>query len=187
MYAQWRLRSAWASTQSDQYTLCALWVAKDPSFLHADSEDSDQTGRMPRLIWVFAGYTLILLVLSCHGSNEFKIRTGQCGWGLLGVAYDCLIVTAMVVSYKNSKNHPKVHSIHTKWLFEKDSWFNLKNITIKQNKPITVQDPFAFGLSSSFSRSRDDDLLCRSLISILSTWRCSLSISSCVLMSFAME
>ena len=23
---------------------------KDPSFLHADSEDSDQTGRMPRLI-----------------------------------------------------------------------------------------------------------------------------------------
>ena len=31
---------------------CALtqWVANDPSFLHADSEDSDQTGRMPRLI-----------------------------------------------------------------------------------------------------------------------------------------
>ena len=27
------------------------------SFLHADSEDSDQTGRMPRLIWVFAGRT----------------------------------------------------------------------------------------------------------------------------------
>ena len=30
-------------------------VATDPSFLHANSEDSDQTGRMPRLIWVFAG------------------------------------------------------------------------------------------------------------------------------------
>ena len=29
---------------------CTQWVAKDPSFLHADSEDSDQTGRMPRLI-----------------------------------------------------------------------------------------------------------------------------------------
>ena len=26
-------------------SLCAQWVAKDPSFLHADSEDSDQTGR----------------------------------------------------------------------------------------------------------------------------------------------
>ena len=50
-------------------SLCAQWVAKDPSFLHADSEDSDQTGRMPRLIWVFAGRTAILLVLSCRGSN----------------------------------------------------------------------------------------------------------------------
>ena len=26
------------------------WVAKDPNFLHADSEDSDQAGRMLRLI-----------------------------------------------------------------------------------------------------------------------------------------
>ena len=33
------------------------WVAKNPSFLHADNKDSDQTGRMPRLIWVFAGRT----------------------------------------------------------------------------------------------------------------------------------
>ena len=31
-------------------SLCAQWVAKDPSFRYADSEDSDQTGRMPRLI-----------------------------------------------------------------------------------------------------------------------------------------
>ena len=29
----------------------------------------DQTGRMPRLIWVFAGRTVNLLVLSCRGSN----------------------------------------------------------------------------------------------------------------------
>ena len=34
---------------------CAVWVAKDARFFHADSEDSDQTGRMPRLIWVFDG------------------------------------------------------------------------------------------------------------------------------------
>ena len=33
------------------------------------SEDSDQTGRMRRLIWVFAWHTLILLVLSCRGSG----------------------------------------------------------------------------------------------------------------------
>ena len=30
-------------------SLCTQWVAKDPSFLHADSEDSNQTGQMPRL------------------------------------------------------------------------------------------------------------------------------------------
>ena len=71
MCAQRRLRSAWASAQSDQSSLCAQWVAKDPSFLYADSEDSDQTGRMPRLIWVFAGCTVTLLVLSCRGPYIF--------------------------------------------------------------------------------------------------------------------
>ena len=39
------IRPVWSES-----SLCAQWVAKDPSFLHADSEDSDQTGRMPRLI-----------------------------------------------------------------------------------------------------------------------------------------
>ena len=31
-------------------SLCAQLVAKDSSFLHAGSEDSNHTGRMPRLI-----------------------------------------------------------------------------------------------------------------------------------------
>ena len=57
MCTQWRLRSAWASAQSDQSLHCAQWVAKDPSFLHVDSKDSDHTGHMPRLIWVFPGRT----------------------------------------------------------------------------------------------------------------------------------
>ena len=35
----------------------------------AHSEDSDQTGRMPRLIWVFAGRIATSLVLSWGGSN----------------------------------------------------------------------------------------------------------------------
>ena len=34
----------------------------------AHSEDSDQTGRMPKLIWVFAWRTVILLVLSWGGT-----------------------------------------------------------------------------------------------------------------------
>ena len=38
-------------------SLCALKIAKGPRFLHADNKDSDQTGRMPRQIWVFNGCT----------------------------------------------------------------------------------------------------------------------------------
>ena len=56
------IRPVWS-----EFSLCAQWVGKDLSFLHADSEDSDQTGRTPRLIWVFAGHTTTLLVLSCRG------------------------------------------------------------------------------------------------------------------------
>ena len=36
---------------------CAQWVAKGPMFLNADGEESDQTGRMLKLVWVFAGRT----------------------------------------------------------------------------------------------------------------------------------
>ena len=46
------IRPVWSES-----SLCAQRVAKDPGFLHADSEDSVQTGRMPRLICVFAGRT----------------------------------------------------------------------------------------------------------------------------------
>ena len=34
---------------------------------------TDQTGQLPRLIWVFAERTVTLLVLSCRGSNFFFI------------------------------------------------------------------------------------------------------------------
>ena len=57
------IRPVWSKS-----SLCAQWIARDPSFLHADSEDSDQTGRMPRLFWVFARRTATFLVLSCRGS-----------------------------------------------------------------------------------------------------------------------
>ena len=43
------IRPVWSES-----SLCAQWVAKDPSFLHAGSEDSDQTGRIPRLIFRWA-------------------------------------------------------------------------------------------------------------------------------------
>ena len=57
--------------------ICPVWSESSPSAWRklgslathwAHSEDSDQTGRMTRLIWVFAGRTAALLVLSCRGS-----------------------------------------------------------------------------------------------------------------------
>ena len=45
----------------------------------AHSEDSDQTGRMPRLIWVFAGRTDILFVLS-WGSSILTQSPGLFGY-----------------------------------------------------------------------------------------------------------
>ena len=50
-------------------SLCAQWIANDETLLHADGEDSDQTGRMPRLILVFAWRT-------CHfvGFVVFRLK-----------------------------------------------------------------------------------------------------------------
>ena len=51
--AQQRLSSAWASAQSDQSLCCP--PEEDSSFLHMKcTAQTDQTGRMCRLIWVFA-------------------------------------------------------------------------------------------------------------------------------------
>ena len=66
------IRPVWSES-----SMRAQWVAKNPSFLHANSEDSDQPGWMPRLIWVYAGRTLTLLVLSCRGSCFLSFRIIQ--------------------------------------------------------------------------------------------------------------
>ena len=49
-----RCRAVWSES-----SLGAFWIAKilDANILHADNEDSDQTARMRRLIWIFDGRT----------------------------------------------------------------------------------------------------------------------------------
>ena len=56
--------SAWRKI----WSLATHWV---------HSKDSDQTGRMPRLIWVFACYTIIL---SCCGSNKYLKPGPEAKW-----------------------------------------------------------------------------------------------------------
>ena len=65
--AQWRLGLACASTKSNQSSLCALRVDKNPNCLRADIENYDQTGRIPSLVWVFAwptGHFVVVLRLN---------------------------------------------------------------------------------------------------------------------------
>ena len=52
----------WASS------LSAQWVAEDPSFLHADSKDADQTGQMPRLIYMGCRFTIYSLLMDIQNS-----------------------------------------------------------------------------------------------------------------------
>ena len=62
--ATWQNQQNIRPVRSESF-LCAQWVAKDPSFLHAGSEDSEQTGR-----------TLILLGLSYRGSHVYSPGIG---------------------------------------------------------------------------------------------------------------
>ena len=76
------IRPVWSDS-----SLCAQWVAKDPSFLHAVSEDSDQTRRMPRLIWIFAGRT-------CHFVGFVQRRLIL---SLRHFSYMCLVNTLLLL------------------------------------------------------------------------------------------
>ena len=62
------IRPVWSES-----SLCTHRVAKDARFLHADGEDSDQTGRMPRLIRVFAGRTGHLVGFVVHRLNLLRL------------------------------------------------------------------------------------------------------------------
>ena len=75
--AQRRLRSTWASAQSDQSSLSAWWNLGSLANHWAHIKDSDQTGWMPRLIWIFAGGTVVLLVSSCCGSIDKNYISSQ--------------------------------------------------------------------------------------------------------------
>ena len=70
----------------------------------ARSEDSDQTRRMPRLIWVFAGRTLTLLVLS-RGCS-FK----ECARGILGKCTATVLTSKK--GYRKILSNDCRHSMH---------------------------------------------------------------------------
>ena len=108
MCTQRRLRSAWASAQSDQ-SLLSTWRKLGSLATHwAHSEGSDQTERMPRLIWVFAGRTVILLVLSWGGSNIVRLCE-YTEWVTSHWTEYCKIQN--IWTPKNCCNYPKIGAV----------------------------------------------------------------------------
>ena len=73
--AQWRLISLDLHPVESQSWLCVQWVAKDPNFVHADSEDSDQSGRTDHFVVFF----FVMLQLTCR----WNLRPGMTQTGLL--------------------------------------------------------------------------------------------------------
>ena len=109
------IRPVWSES-----SLCTQWVAKDPSFLHADNEDSDQTMRMPKLMWVFAGRTLILLVLSCRGSYFTAIS-----WNVQRCCSTCHLLTQFLECWCLLEQLLRVFKLNP---FHPILWKNIGNI-----------------------------------------------------------
>ena len=93
---QWRLRSVWPES-----LLCTQWVAKDPTFLHAVSEDTDQNGQMPRLIWAFTGCT-------CHFVG-FAMRWLICQVFIFDSTMILLVFSDKSLNYSNGKEGIRVY------------------------------------------------------------------------------
>ena len=81
-----------ASAQSDQSLRCLHEETLGPFLPIERTAKTDQTGWMPRLIWVFGGCTVILFVLSWGGSIHLSILDALIKASnivLMGIFYVC--------------------------------------------------------------------------------------------------
>ena len=70
------IHPVWSESSLSAWRKLGSWTSH-----WAHSEDSDQTGRMPRLIWVFDGRTVIFLVLSWGGSIISNLKKKNVSFG----------------------------------------------------------------------------------------------------------
>ena len=60
-------------------SLCAQWVAKDPSFLHCDSKDSDQTAKTLIRLGTCHFVGFVMMWLTCELQGSWGIYDNKCG------------------------------------------------------------------------------------------------------------
>ena len=78
-------------------SLCIQWVAKDPNFIHADSEDSDQTG-------------------GCPGWSESSLGAQPFCW-FCHVATELFITLLLNKLFRRTKYHQIINLFHQSVLF----------------------------------------------------------------------
>ena len=114
--AQRRLISAWASAQSAKTHISlgirSVWSASSPSAWRnigplttywVRSEDSDQAGRMPRLIWVLAGRTCHFVGFFVRRLISQRFKNQIFSYGLrLSFSVQNLLLTAIRSSEQNT-------------------------------------------------------------------------------------
>ena len=117
MCAQWRLRSAWASTQSDQSLRCPHEESLCPYLPTERTVKTDQTGRMPRLIWIFAGHTCHFVGSVTRWLIHLCIQKMQLEWQIL-FSKNCLSASLGSLRYLGQNNYMCVSGFSS----EKTRW-----------------------------------------------------------------
>ena len=146
------IRPVWSKS-----SVYAQWVAKDPSFIHADSENSDHTWR----IWVFAGRTchfvgFVMRRLMCCGQRRFyRVATTilflwkiEEIYHLIIIKYHYLYVILWLPSacrqHKNTPGFPVSHLLHATFvsanvvLWHPNTWrFHMHRIVLRKSFTIS--------------------------------------------------
>ena len=148
---KWHVRLA--KTQAGQSR-----VAKDPSFLQEDSKDSNQTGPILRLIWVFAGRTChfvgfvmrwLISNLWKHMSHNIRKQTFGCVrpaklqinlhihafWSESSLAA-FLIDRMQSVFMRTTKNLIKLHLCRLIWVFVGHTYQNITKTCLYNCDPL---------------------------------------------------
>ena len=133
------IRTVWSESLP-----CAQWLAKVQRFFHADKKDSDQTERMPRLIWVFAERTCHFVGLVMRWlifiTKMYVVYTN----------YNHLIEAILSSThniplfYRRSKKHPWIIPICLlTWCYVNHQWLGLPMSKANFHGP-KMFDPFKF-------------------------------------------
>ena len=118
-YMTYNWAASWQNQQNgirpvwSESSLCVLRIANDPRFLHAENEDSDQTGRMPRLIWVIAGSTChfvgfvarrlnswIGIMLSIYIQQNWQVQIQEAIYSYIDKFYFYFFANCSLITYQ---------------------------------------------------------------------------------------